>query len=220
MTATLYVENNFGCKDTNNVDFQVRKARFDLEVNNVYLVEENGFYTVGVGLKNVGTALIEYTDVELRLSNGVILQERFEDTIFSGQTKIKVFTSKPSAFVSTEDGVDAWICAEGTPYSGLAQADEDWSNNEYCKNVEGTLPVLIGPNPNPASTAFEFSLLVSTESVLTIDLIDSRGRIVRSFFDATTVSPGLYTYTVSLQGVNSGVYFLRMNEEVKRVVVE
>lgn len=220
MTATLYVENNFGCKDTNNVDFPVRKARFDLEVNNVYLVEENGFYTVGVGLKNVGTALIEYTDVELRLSNGVILQERFEDTIFSGQTKIKVFTSKPSAFVSTEDGVDAWICAEGTPYSGLAQADEDWSNNEYCKNVEGTLPVLIGPNPNPASTAFEFSLLVSTESVLTIDLIDSRGRIVRSFFDATTVSPGLYTYTVSLQGVNSGVYFLRMSEEVKRVVVE
>lgn len=224
MTAELYVENSFGCKDTARVDFLVKKARFDLEVNNVFVSEENGFYTVGVSLKNVGTALIEYTDVELRLSNGVLMQERFEDTIFSGQSKIKVFTSKPSAFVSTADGEDAWICAKGTPNSALMLADEDWSNNEHCKNVEGTLPVLIGPNPNPSSTEFEFSLLVSAASVLTVDLIDSRGRVVRSFFDDTEIGTGLHSYKVPLMGINSGVYWLRMIDSnqsvIRKVVVE
>ena len=175
-------------------------------------------------MKNVGTALIEYTDVELRLSNGVLMQERFEDTIFSGQSKIKVFTSKPSAFVSTADGEDAWICAKGTPNSALMLADEDWSNNEHCKNVEGTLPVLIGPNPNPSSTEFEFSLLVSAASVLTVDLIDSRGRVVRSFFDDTEIGTGLHSYKVPLMGINSGVYWLRMIDSnqsvIRKVVVE
>lgn len=220
LTAILYVTNSYGCTDTSSVDFSVNKARFDLEVRKLFVSEQNGFYNVGVELKNVGTALIEYTDVELRLSNGTAILERFEDTLLSGQTKIKVFTSKPSAYLSTQDEVDAWICADGTPYSALNLPDEDLSNNRYCRNAEGEEPVLIGPNPNPASTEFEFSVLVSKESVLTVDLIDARGRIVKSYFDATTVTPGLYTYTVSLLGVNSGVYLLRMNGEVKRMVVE
>jgi PKD repeat protein len=224
MTAELYVENSFGCRDTSRVDFLVKKARFDLEVNNVFVSEENGFYTVGVSLKNVGTALIEYTDVELRLSNGVLMQEGFEDTILSGQTKIKVFTSKPSAFVSTEDGEDAWICAKGTPNSALMLADEDWSNNEHCKNVEGTLPVLIGPNPNPATDQFSFSVLVTEEKTLTVDLIDSRGSVVRRFMDETTIGSGLQSFEVSLLGINSGVYWLRMMDAdqsvIRKVVVE
>jgi PKD repeat protein len=224
MTAELYVENSFGCKDTSRVDFLVKKARFDLEVNNVFVSEENGFYNVGVSLKNLGTAMIEYTDVELRLSNGVSMQERFEDTIFSGQTKIKVFTSKPSAFVSTEDGEDTWICAEGISYSALMLSDEDRSNNEYCKNVEGTLPVLIGPNPNPATDQFTFSVLVTEEKKLTVDLIDSRGRVVRRFMDDTSVPVGLHDYEVSLIGVNSGVYWLRMIDTdqsvIRKIVVE
>lgn len=220
LTAILYVTNSYGCEDTTSVDFSVNKARFDLEVRKLFVSEQNGFYNVGVELKNVGTALIEYTDVELRLSNGTFILERFEDTLLSGQSTIKVFTSKPASYVSTQDEVNAWICAEGTPYSALNLSDEDLSNNRYCRNAEGEEPVLIGPNPNPASTEFEFSVLVSKESVLTVDLIDARGRIVKSYFDATTVTPGLYTYTVSLLGVNSGVYLLRMNGEVKRMVVE
>jgi hypothetical protein len=138
----------------------------------------------------------------------------------AGKTKIKVFTSKPSAFASSEDGEDAWICAEGKPYSGLNLSDEDWSNNEFCKNVEGTLPVLIGPTPNPATEQFTFAVLITTESVVNLQLIDARGRIVKIFHEDTTLQKGLYNFTVPLQGMGSGVYLLRMNDEVKRVVVE
>jgi hypothetical protein len=83
----VYLTNSIGCSDTASVDFSVKKARFDLEMRNIFVLEEDGFYTVGVELKNVGTALIGYTDVALRLSNGSVLFERFEDTIFSGENE-------------------------------------------------------------------------------------------------------------------------------------
>jgi PKD repeat protein len=217
---SLIASNSIGCSDTSIQQFVVVSARFDLAVTNIFVEDQDGYYVVGVQLKNVGTSLIESADVELRLNNGTVIYQAYNDTLQSGQSAIMIFDSYPSSFISDQDEVDAWICADGTPFSALNLPDEDPSNNRYCRNVEGEEPVLIGPNPNPASEHFVFSILVTKESVLSVDLIDARGRIVRTFLDETSVEEGLYSYTVSLLGVNSGVYFLRMNNEVKRVVVE
>ncbi len=223
VTVSLIVSNLLGCIDTATLTSTIYRPYFDLAVNNIFLTENNGFYTVGVELKNIGTSIISEADVIVRMSNGNQLMDRYESLIQSGETAILVFESMPSAFLSDQNETEEFVCAEATPYSSLNLQDEDLSNNTFCKNLEGSAPVLIGPDPNPATQQFQFSVLISTESVVTVDLIDSRGRVVKRFYEDATLAKGLYPYTVSLKGLQSGVYTLRMisgdNAVTRRLLV-
>jgi PKD repeat protein len=218
MTVEYIVSNSFGCVDTAYTNLPVFKARFDLAVQNIFLDEVNGYYNIGVQLRNLGTSVIDYADVEIRLSNGTALKDRYENSIQGGQSVVMVFPSQPSAFFSAQNGFEDWICAEATPFNAANLSDEDLSNNRFCKNIEGEAPVLIGPNPNPATDQFTFELIISTESTLTVDLTDSRGRAVRNYFDNTTLNKGLYTITEPTLGLESGVYYLRMSSGEVKVV--
>jgi PKD repeat protein len=218
MTVQYVVSNSFGCVDTAYTNLPVFKARFDLAVQNIFLDEVNGYYNIGVQLRNLGTSVIDYADVEIRLSNGTALKDRYENPIQGGQSVVMVFSSQPSAFFSAQNGFEDWICAEAMPFNAANLSDEDLSNNRFCKNIEGEAPVLIGPNPNPATDQFTFELIISTESTLTVDLTDSRGRAVRNYFDNTTLNKGLYTITEPTLGLESGVYYLRMSSGEVKVV--
>jgi PKD repeat protein len=218
MTVEYIVSNSFGCVDTAYTNLPVFKARFDLAVQNIFLDEDNGYYNIGVQLRNLGTSVIDYADVEIRLSNGTALKDRYENTIQGGQSVVMVFPSQPSAFFSAQNGFEDWICAEAMPFNAANLSDEDLSNNRFCKNIEGEAPVLIGPNPNPATDQFTFELIISTESTLTVDLTDSRGRAVRNYFNNTILNKGLYTITEPTLGLESGVYYLRMSSGEVKVV--
>jgi len=223
MTVQYVVSNSFGCVDTAYTNLPVFKARFDLAVQNIFLDEENGYYNIGVQLRNLGTSVIDFADVEIRLSNGTALKDRYENPIQGGQSAVMVFPSQPSAFFSEQNGFEDWICAVATPFNAANLIDEDLSNNRFCKNIEGEAPVLIGPNPNPATDQFTFELIITTESTITVDLTDSRGRIVRTYYSNSTLSKGLYSITEPTFGLNSGVYYLRMRSgevsEMRKVVV-
>jgi hypothetical protein len=223
MTVEYIVNNSFGCVDTAYTNLPVFKARFDLALQNIFLDEENGYYNIGVQLRNLGTSVIDFADVEIRLSNGTALKDRYENPIQGGQSAVMVFPSQPSAFFSAQNGFEDWICAVAAPFNAANLIDEDLSNNRFCKNIEGEAPVLIGPNPNPATDQFTFELIISTESTLTVELTDSRGRIVRSYYANSTLSKGLYSITEPTLGLNSGVYYLRMRSgevsEMRKVVV-
>jgi len=223
MTVQYIVSNSFGCVDTAYTNLPVFKARFDLAVQNIFLDEDNGYYNIGVQLRNLGTSVIDFADVEIRLSNGTALKDRYENPIQGGQSAVMVFPSQPSAFFSEQNGFEDWICAVATPFNAANLSDEDLSNNRFCKNIEGEAPVLIGPNPNPATDQFTFELIITTESTITVDLTDSRGRIVRTYYSNSTLSKGLYSITEPTLGLNSGVYYLRMRSgevsEMRKVVV-
>jgi PKD repeat protein len=210
LTVTLTASNALGCSGTSTQTFTVNRPYFDLAINNIFLTESNGFYTVGVELKNAGTSVVEEADVILRMSNGTQLMDRYENVLQSGETAIMIFDAMPSAFLSDQNETEEYICAEAIPYSALNLQDEDLNNNTFCKNLEGSAPVLIGPDPNPATQQFHFSVLISTESVVTVDLTDSRGRIVKRFYEDATLSKGLYSVSVPLHDLQSGVYTLRM----------
>jgi PKD repeat protein len=149
MTVEYIVSNSFGCVDTAYTNLPVFKARFDLAVQNIFLDEVNGYYNIGVQLRNLGTSVIDYADVEIRLSNGTALKDRYENSIQGGQSVVMVFPSQPSAFFSEQNGFEDWICAEATPFNAANLSDEDLSNNRFCKNIEGEAPVLIGPESEP-----------------------------------------------------------------------
>jgi hypothetical protein len=68
------------------------------------------------------------------------------------------------------------------------------------------------------------SLLVSVTSEVSIDLIDARGRLVKSVLPNQSLVPGVFSYDVPLTQINAGAYFLRMTtadgEVVEKVTVK
>ncbi len=222
--VSLYVSNSEGCEDTLIRTFTVERAYFDLEVQKILLNEVDGFMNVGVQLHNNGTSLIDSVEVELVFSSGLMLKETYASVLQSDQTEIMVFTSLPSSFVSIQNGEPDWICAEGLPYTALNLTETDLDNNKVCLNRENDEPVIIGPYPNPASESFDLELFITSESMIDLKLIDSRGRLVLLFADGYTYSKGLYEFHVPLLSIQSGVYFLEMvngdTRTLKKLMVE
>ncbi|TNF49279.1 MAG: PKD domain-containing protein [Bacteroidetes bacterium] len=210
INVSLYVTNADGCEDTVTYTYSIERATYDLAVEQIYLNESNGFMNVGVRLHNQGTSLIDSVDVVLKFKNGFSIMERYPQVLQSGESVIMVFDALSNAFVSVQDNEQDWICAEGIPYTYLNLTEDDLENNLTCLNREGELPVLIGPNPNPAMDHFDFEMLITTESTIDLSMIDARGRLVKHFAINQNYSPGLYSFYVPLETVESGVYFLRL----------
>ena len=136
---------------------------------------------------------------------------------------VLVFDSHPNAYISLDDSTDAWICAEGTAYSTTGYLEYILDNNRNCKNREGKRPVIIGPYPNPADNYMMFTLVLSKTENVTLELIDTRGRVVTRPIDNITMSKGSYPNTIDISELESDMYLLRLRtdeyEEVLRLVV-
>jgi hypothetical protein len=135
-----------------------------------------------------------------------------------------VFNAKPSAGFSDQDQQDAFYCIDGLGFSANGQQEDDLSNNTVCKDIEGQRVILLPVYPNPIEDVLHISLLVSVASEVSIDLIDARGRLVKSVLPSQSLVPGVFSYDVPLTQINAGAYFLRMTtadgEVVEKVTVK
>src|SRR5690554_6665369 len=76
--------------------------------------EENGYITIAVQLKNIGTTPINMVDLYLRkpsLSGGI--KETWSGNLQAGQSEIYVFSAAPSATVMDKDADQNYLCIEG-----------------------------------------------------------------------------------------------------------
>ncbi len=210
ITVQLIAYNTFGCSDTVEQSFVISRAMLDLEVQKLFLLENNGYFDVAVQLHNKGTARVEGADLELTLQNGTVILEDYPDTLYAGQTQIYVLNSHPSAVFSDQDNQEGYACLKATPYTTPILSEEDWTNNERCQNVEGTNPILIGPNPNPTNGAVELGVLLSDEANAYLALYDDRGRLVHMIHDNELLSKGYHLTVLDLSAYGDGVYILRL----------
>lgn len=210
ITVSLVASNTFGCSDTAFHSYLISRAMLDLEVQKLFLLEQNGYFDVAVQLQNKGTARIEGADLELRLQNGTVMMEYYPDTLYASQTQIYVLNSHPSAVFSDQDNQEGYACLKATPYTNPMLDEEDWTNNERCQNVEGTNPILIGPNPNPTDGIVELGILLSQESNVDLSIYDERGRLVQKIYDGETLSKGYHLNVLDLSTYGNGVYILRL----------
>ena len=118
--------------------------------------------------------------------------------------------SHPSAVFSDLDGQEGYACLKATPYTTPMLPEEDWTNNERCQNVEGTDPILIGPNPNPTNGIVELGVLLSAEANVDLALYDDRGRLVRMIHDNELLAKGYHLTVLDLSAYGDGVYILRL----------
>jgi hypothetical protein len=69
------------------------------------------------------------------------------------------------------------------------------------------------PNPFNYSTTIKFDLLES--AVVTLVVIDAAGREVAEFLRETPLNQGQYNYTLSVEEMSSGIYFVTIKAVVE-----
>jgi hypothetical protein len=214
----LAIQNAIGCKDTAYQYVKVNEPRIDLAINQLFIQDVNGFYKVGVELRNLGFVEITQTDLLLKLFNSSPILETETESLAPGEARIYLFNTNPSAFVSTQDNEISYLCVEAISYNNYQLIETELSNNISCLNTEGGNFVLLPIYPNPTNDDITYTLIVSEESTITTSLSDETGRIVQSSTELYT--SGLYTPTLSMRNLSAGVYYFQISDVVTSKTVK
>jgi PKD repeat protein len=206
----LAIQNAIGCKDTAYQYVKVNEPRIDLAINQLFVQDINGFYKVGVELRNLGFVEITQTDLLLKLYNSSPILETETESLAPGESRIYLFNANPSAYISTQDNEISFLCVEATSYNDYQLVESEFSNNISCLNTEGGNFVLLPIYPNPTNNDVTYTLIVSEESSITTSLTDETGRIVQSSTELYT--SGLYTPTISMRSLSAGVYYFQISD--------
>ena len=214
----LAIQNAIGCKDTAYQYVKINEPRIDLAINQLFVQDINGFYKVGVELRNLGFVEITQTDLLLKLYNSSPILETETESLAPGESRIYLFNANPSAYISTQDNEISFLCVEATSYNDYQLVESELSNNISCLNTEGGNFVLLPIYPNPTNDDITYMLIVSEESTITTSLTDETGRIVQS--STELFASGLHTPTISMRNLSAGVYYFQISDGVTSKTVK
>ena len=214
----LAIQNAIGCKDTAYQYLKVNEPRIDLAINQLFVQDINGFYKVGVELRNLGFVEITQADLLLKVYNSTPILETETESLAPGESRIYLFNANPSAFISTQDDEISYLCVEAISYNDYQLIETELSNNISCANTEGGNFVLLPIYPNPTNDDVTYTLIVSEESTITSSLSDETGRIVESNTELFT--SGLHTPIISMRNLRAGMYYFQISDGVTSKTVK
>jgi len=205
----LWVRNIHGCTDSISIQRTVMERHTDLEISQLFSQEANGYLTLGVQLKNLGTTPITKVDLFLRKPAMGAIKESWTGNLQAGQTEIYIFSASPSATVPAADTAQNYICIEGRIVAPAQFVETDLSNNEVCKVIAPTEAVLIRPYPNPVTDQLTIKVVMPKKAVLALHVYDDQGRLVHTITDKEELSKGLNTFHVNTSSWAAGNYKIR-----------
>ncbi len=213
ITTSLVIKNAIGCSDTSTKTILINEPRFDLELKSLFAEEINGYYTIGVEIKNSGLIEIQNADLIMQLLNSSPVKETYIGSIAPGESHIYIFSSKPSAFTSNQDNNQSYICIEGNGFNSYNILDQNLLNNKVCENTEDESLILLPVYPNPSSDIVHVNLIISQPtSNVTTEIIDNTGRLISS--SSNDFELGLNSLDINLSEWNNGIYYLKVTDGV------
>jgi hypothetical protein len=208
--TALIIENIIGCRDTAMQFIKVYEPRIDLAITQLFVQDLNGFYKVGVELRNLGFVEITKTDLLLKMYGSMPILETENESLAPGESRIYLFNASPSAYISTQDNETSYLCVEATSYNDYQLIETELSNNVACLNTEGENFVLLPIYPNPTIDDITYSYILSEEATLNTSLTDETGRIV---MNQSELHPaGLHTQILSMRNLSAGVYYFHISD--------
>ncbi|WP_417264812.1 PKD domain-containing protein [Brumimicrobium sp.] len=217
-TVELLVRNIHGCSDSMTIQGTVLERQTDLLISQLFSQEENGYLTIGVQLKNIGTTPINRVDLYLRkpsLSGGI--KETWSGNLQAGQSEIYVFSAAPSATVMDKDADQNYLCIEGRIVSPAQFTELDLENNEVCRVIAPSEVVLIHPYPNPVSDQLTIKVVMPAKEVIALHVYNDQGRLVHTVTEEEELQKGLNTFYVNTSGWAAGNYKIRTITSTKQV---
>jgi hypothetical protein len=153
------------------------------------LVEVRGYPVVG--LKPYGQGEVYYLGLEY------FYDEPFSSRLLANVVRLSVYPELEAGFQSEP------IVAEAAPVvpDALPQPDPVLPRKAINSDIHK-----IKVYPNPYVTKAQVDIELSEEAVISLEMTDETGRIVRSLVSRETRSPGMYQF--ELPNVAPGIYFL------------
>jgi PKD repeat protein len=210
LETSLIIENSIGCIDTATQYIKVYEPRIDLAINQLFTQDLNGFYKVGVELRNQGFVEITKTDLLLKMHGSLPILETENASFAPGESRIYLFNASPSSFISNQDKETSYLCVEATSYNDYNLIETELSNNISCLNTEGETIVLLPIYPNPTNDDISYSFILSNEVTLKTLLTDETGRILVE--QSEMQSAGLHTQILSMRNLSAGVYYFHISD--------
>jgi PKD repeat protein len=208
--TSLIIENTIGCRDTASQYIKVYEPRIDLAITQLFVQDLNGFYKVGVELRNLGFVVITKIDLLLKMYGSLPTLETENESLAPGESRIYLFNASPSAYISTQDNETSYLCVEATSYNDYQLIETELSNNISCLNTEGENFVLLPIYPNPTNDDISYTFILSEGATLNTSLTDETGRIV---MEQSDVHPaGLHTQVLSMRNLRAGVYYFHISD--------
>ncbi len=206
----LIIENQVGCKDTAYRYLKINEPRIDLAVNQLFAEELNGYFKIGVELKNQGVIEITQTDLILKMLNSTPVLETETTPLAPGESRIYLFNANPSSFISTQDNESSFLCVEAKSYNDFELIETELNNNYTCLNMEGGSLLLMPIFPNPTSGDITYSFLSTNETEIKCSLTDETGRTILETSELTNA--GLHSQTLPMRNLSAGVYYFHITD--------
>ncbi len=210
VTVSMFVSNVLGCMDTATMSISIEQMNLDLSLSNLYVQDINGFYTIGIELKNEGSITITKANLKVLLPDGPVAFEVWNGNLIPGASVIYIFNSSIDAYIPTSNNDEAFLCATGVGFDMNNIAEVFLDNNKVCKNLVGEAVVLLPIYPNPASNQVTIEMLITLDADVSLELMDARGRLIKTILPTQSLASGLYTYDVDISQIQAGTYFVRM----------
>ena len=210
--VSLIISNNIGCRDTSMFSYEIKEAFFDLALQTLFAQDIDGYLTVGVELKNLGSIVVESTELYLKTTENSSILENWSGALAQNESAIYIFSSHPPSFNSSVDEIERSVCVEGVGMNTLGYIDVDFSNNKVCKNIEGSGMILLPIYPNPTEEDITISILLTESSPLRIELVDQSGRLVLDQNDIESLEAGIHNFQLPFSRLQKGIYHVRVSD--------
>lgn len=220
VTVTLIVGNDNGCADTIIRTYPILENRTDLAITQLFVQDQNGFYTIGADLENRGSTPISSVDLLLRSNNFTVLKETWEGLLEAGQHEIYVFSAQLPASDPLTTVFENYVCVEGQIKTPVGFTDADLTNNHACYTKEGSQSAILTTYPNPTEDMFTASIVLPESIAVDIEVFDVMGRRVNVITQGTILEAGLHKFNVDATSWSSGMYTLVLKTETERKAVK
>lgn len=211
--VSLIISNNLGCRDTSSHSYEIKEAFFDLALQTLFVQDIDGYLTVGVELKNLGSVVINNANLYLKSAENSSILENWTGSLPQNESEIYIFSAHPPSYISEQDDTERSICVEGIGLNSLGYMDLDLSNNRVCKNIEGIGLVVLPIYPNPTDEDITLSVLLTESSILHIELIDQSGRLIFHQSNAEKIEAGIHNIQLPFSRLQKGIYHVRVSDE-------
>jgi PKD repeat protein len=215
LEVTLIAMNTTGCIDTSIQIVEIRRASIDLEIDDLFLQNDNGFYTMGINLKNIGTVNLDSAYFIVETQNGFIFSEIWNGVLKPDEDSVYVFSGMPISLFNDQDNKEYFICISGVAYDVFKSAETNLNNNRVCRNIEGEGSVLFPVFPNPATDECNIRIFLTENTDVHLSIYDSRGRSVLLIEQNPSLPSGYYEFKVRTEEFSDGIYYIQLQSAGK-----
>jgi PKD repeat protein len=206
--------NQFGCKDSVNKQIGFTTPMYDISLENIFTVVNSldDLFKINLKISNKGNRDIDSVWAKTKVSGGVeskilllLSLNPNTDTVLTLPT---IYSAKNISHYCVQ--VDLT-----TP-----KKDKNLSNNEKC-DVIGNQSIVYNIYPNPTNEDIKYSFALIENQKVEINLLEAKGNSV--FNKIWEGQKGYFTDKISIMGLNSGLYILKIKlgdkENIQKVIV-